>query len=187
MKLTGVISICAALRTAAAAPAGITGSWDIEGFAKDNPIGPTTGGEGGETVTVTTFAELKTAVSGTTPRIVLIKGNFESTSRLSVGSNKSLIGVSNSAFFNNSGINVQNQSNVIIRNLRMTHVLDNDCITIRNSTRVWVDHNEFWDDISTGPDKYVSAILPTKALDPVGKLTGYGDSPGWPGGHHSRL
>lgn len=36
--------------------------FDLVGFAKSNPLGTTTGGEGGSTTTVSSFAALKTAV-----------------------------------------------------------------------------------------------------------------------------
>ncbi|KAF2793588.1 polysaccharide lyase family 1 protein [Melanomma pulvis-pyrius CBS 109.77] len=35
-----------------------------------------------------------------------------------------------------------------------TFILDNDGITTQNSTRVWIDHNEFESDINHGPDYY---------------------------------
>lgn len=44
---------------------------------------------------------------------------------------------------------------MIIQNLYIHDILDDDCITIFNSTRVWVDHNEFSSDMDGGPDKYV--------------------------------
>jgi len=141
-------------------------SWDVEGYAKDNPIGPTTGGEGGETVTVDNAADFKAAVTGNDPRIVLVKGEINLPSRLKIGANKSVIGFGKTAHITGSGLDVYHVSNVIIRNLKISFIKDNDCITIRNSTRVWVDHNEFESDISKGPDFYVSAFAqPTPEKD----------------------
>jgi len=146
--------------TTSASPLGLLvrglATWDVEGFAKDNPIGPTTGGKGGPTVTVDNAADLKAAVAGTEPKTVLVKGEITLPSRLKVGSNKSVIGVKNTAHITGSGIDVQDGTNVILRNLKISYINDNDCITIRNSTRVWVDHNEFTSDISQGPDFFVS-------------------------------
>lgn len=130
--------------------------YELEGFAKDNPIGKTTGGKGGATVTVSDAAALATAVAGSEPRVVYIKGAYNLTSRLRVGSNKSLIGVKKTADITGSGITVANATNVIIQNIKIHHILDNDCITLQNSTRIWVDHNEFESDINHGPDYYVS-------------------------------
>lgn len=135
-------------------------SWGVEGFAKENPIGLTTGGKGGATVTVSTPAALKTAVAGDTPKIIHIVGEMVLPSRLKVGSNKSLIGVGATAHITGSGIDVFNGTNVIIQNLRISFITGNDGITIRNSTRVWVDHNEFHSDIEHGPDAYVSVPPP---------------------------
>ncbi|KAH9884731.1 polysaccharide lyase family 1 protein [Xylariomycetidae sp. FL2044] len=140
-------------------------AYDLEGFARDNPIGPTTGGAGGNTVTVDNVADLTTAVSGSEPRIVYVDGSFNLTSRIKLGSNKSLIGVGDSASFNNSGITVQDVSNVIIRNLHFSYAYENDCITIQNSTRVWVDHNEFMSDIEQGPDAFDGQVDIVRASD----------------------
>jgi pectate lyase len=133
-------------------------TWGVEGYAKDNPIGITTGGKGGKTVTVTTAEELVAAVKGTEPKIVKLKGKVTLPSRLKVGSNTSLIGVGLTAHITGAGVDVYHGDNVILQNLKITHILDNDCITIRNSTRVWVDHNEFSSDINQGPDHYVSPV-----------------------------
>ncbi|KAL2166190.1 hypothetical protein VTG60DRAFT_3150 [Thermothelomyces hinnuleus] len=129
-------------------------SWDVEGFAKDNPIGVTTGGDGGSTVTVDNAADFKAAVAGDEPKTVLVKGEINLPSRPKIGSNKSVIGVGRTAHITGSGLDVFNSTNVIIRNLKISFIEDNDCITIRNSTRVWVDHNEFASDITKGPDAY---------------------------------
>lgn len=147
----------------------LVASWKIEGFARDNPIGPTTGGQGGELVKVNTTAGFLAAVKDDKPRVVMVQGNLNFTSRPKIGSNKSIIGTTTeksskqgttttrgtaTAHISGSGLDIVNASNVIIRNLRISFILDNDCITIRNSTRVWIDHNEFASDLSKGPDEY---------------------------------
>ncbi|KAJ9620535.1 hypothetical protein H2203_007741 [Taxawa tesnikishii (nom. ined.)] len=139
--------------------------YELEGFAKDNPIGKTTGGKGGATVTVSDAAALATAVAGSEPRVVYIKGAYNLTSRLRVGSNKSLIGVKKTADITGSGITVANATNVIIQNIKIHHILDNDCITLQNSTRIWVDHNEFESDINHGPDYYDGQVDIVRASD----------------------
>ena len=51
-----------------------------------------------------------------------------------------------------------NATNIIVQNLRFTGVLDNDCMTIQNTTRVWIDHNDLSSNpniIKNGPDLYV--------------------------------
>ncbi|KAH7123982.1 polysaccharide lyase family 1 protein [Dendryphion nanum] len=146
---TQLVSLAAVV---SATPTGC--DFSLAGFGKDNPIGPTTGGQGGKTVTVTTPEALVSAVAGDVPTIVVAKGNFNLTKRLQVGNNKSLIGFGKGAEITGSGITVANKTNVIIRNLGIRFILDNDGITINNSTRVWIDHNEFSSDLNNGPDYY---------------------------------
>ncbi|KAK4183829.1 pectin lyase fold/virulence factor [Podospora australis] len=126
----------------------------LEGFARDNPLGPTTGGVDGAKVIVTSAAEFAAAVTGNDPRTILVRGELNLTSRAKIGSNKSIIGLYRTSHITGAGLDVYNADNVIIRNLKISRILDNDCITLRNSTRVWVDHNEFTSDITKGPDYY---------------------------------
>ncbi|KAJ4294366.1 hypothetical protein N0V90_008056 [Kalmusia sp. IMI 367209] len=151
MKLQ-IIAVTTSLLGASAYPT--ASDFSLVGFAKDNPLGTTTGGAAGETVTVSTVAALTSAVAGTTPRTIHISGNFTLSSRLSIGSNKSLIGTGTSTNILSKGLNIISQSNVIVRNLGIRFILGNDGITIQNSTRVWIDHNEFESDINHGPDQY---------------------------------
>jgi pectate lyase len=154
------ILLCGLASLGAAFPLGSFGlaSWDVEGYAKDNPLGPTTGGKGGPSVTVENAADLKAAVAGDDPKIILVKGEIQLSARLKVGSNKSLIGVRDTAHITGFGIDVFNATNVVLRNMKISFINGNDCITIRNSTRVWVDHNEFTSDITKGPDFYVRLL-----------------------------
>jgi pectate lyase len=134
-------------------------SWDLEGYALDNPIGPTTGGKGGSKVTVTTAAELIAAATDNEPRIIYVEGTIELPERLFVGRNKSILGVGWNAQIKQNGLTIRHSDNVIVRNLKISYILDDDCISIINSTRIWIDHNEFESEFSVevGPDKYVSA------------------------------
>ncbi|KAF2278182.1 pectin lyase-like protein [Westerdykella ornata] len=152
MKTLFLASLASLNFLTAAAPAGC--DFSLVGFAKDNPIGPTTGGQGGKTIKVTSPAELAAAVQGNEPAIIIAQGAFNLTSRLKVGSNKSLIGAGSGALITGSGITINSNTNVIIRNLAIRNILDNDGITIQNSTRVWIDHNEFSSDLDHGPDHY---------------------------------
>lgn len=130
--------------------------FDLVGYGRDNPLGRTTGGEGGCTTTVTSPEALAIAVAGDEPKIVYVNGKFALPERLEVGSNKSILGVGGRTLITENGISVVNATNVIIRNLKISHIRDNDALTIHNSTRVWVDHNEFESDMDHGPDYYVS-------------------------------
>lgn len=128
--------------------------FDLVGFAKDNPIGPTTGGEGGKTSVVETFEALQSAVAGSEKKIVYLKGTLTNPpTRLKVGSNTSLLGWGRGGELIGNGIDINGSDNVIIRNLGIRNVLNADGLQIINSTRVWVDHNEFESSgLENGPD-----------------------------------
>lgn len=79
-------------------------SWAVEGYARDNPLGKTTGGKGGPTVTVSSVPELQTAVTGADPKSVVLKGDFVLPARLKVGSNKSLVGFKTTARITDKGL-----------------------------------------------------------------------------------
>lgn len=128
--------------------------FDLAGFAKDNPIGPTTGGEGGETSVVETFEALQSAVAGSEKKVVYLNGTLTNPpARLKVGSNTSLLGWGSGGELIGNGIDVNGADNVIIRNLGIRNVLNADGLQIINSTRVWIDHNEFESSgLENGPD-----------------------------------
>ena len=54
----------------------------------------TTGGGSGAVTTVTTLAALKTAVTGSTPAIVIVSGTITGNEVVKVGANKSVLGAS---------------------------------------------------------------------------------------------
>ncbi|WP_428239983.1 RICIN domain-containing protein [Gynuella sp.] len=155
-----------------------------------------TGGAGGEVVTVSTPGQLKSALSGNTPRIIRVSGSidFRNTEGkttelgctysenscnyngkqekilnvgsycsgrslynitydkagklpLTVGSNKTIIGVGAYSGIKGKGLRmVSGVSNIIIRNLSITDINDGiiwggDAITIDNASKIWIDHN----------------------------------------------
>jgi len=165
MKFNILLATVAVGQCVLSSPLNLAAPEGLEGFGKDNPLGPTTGGEGGPTVHVDNVEDLKDALADDEPRIVYVEGAFNLSSRINVGSNKSLIGVGDSTSFNNSGITVNSKTNVILRNLHISYVYGNDGITIQNSTRVWVDHNEFTSDITQGPDFFDGQIDIIRASD----------------------
>lgn len=121
-----------------------TPDFRMVGFATLN--GGTTGGDGGITVTPSTFEELKQYVENTSsPYIIRIDKEFNTHTQtwvdaegsivasdasgaiettfgaiLKVGSNKTLIGIGDQAFFNRIGLVIQCQSNIIIQNIKFT-------------------------------------------------------------------
>lgn len=145
--------------------------FDLIGYGRDNPLGRTTGGEGGRTTTVSCAEALASAVADDEPRVVYVKGEIALPERLKVGSNKSILGVGRRTVITENGISVVNATNVIIRNLKISHILDNDGLTVQNSTRLWIDHNEFESDMDHGPDYYVGVMALNTCIDIGMKLT----------------
>jgi pectate lyase len=141
------------------------------GFATLN--GGTTGGASGQTVTATTYDQLKMYAESATAYVIRVEGTIENGANggvVSVKSNKSLIGVGSSAFLNGIGLDINNANNVIVQNLRITMagvttrsetpgvytasgdgglpkvlVNDGDAISIRGTSKnIWIDHCEIF-------------------------------------------
>jgi pectate lyase len=122
-----------------------------DGFAQG-----TTGGAGGQTVTVTNQEQLNRYVTAAEPYIIRVASTINISPKgteLRVSSNKTIVGVGTSGhivgggFFIRTGI-----SNVIIRNLTIRDTLmpdddpgddayDYDAIQIDTASRIWIDHN----------------------------------------------
>lgn len=145
-------------------------AFGIVGFATQN--GGTTGGAGGTTVTVTTYAALKSALESSSAQIVKFSGTIYNGTKggaISVKSNKTLLGVGSAAFLNGIGLGINNSSNVIIQNVKisMTGITDKsdpavydpdgdegrpqiivnsgDCINIQGTSKnIWIDHCEMY-------------------------------------------
>ena len=125
-------------------PPPVTGPQD---FDTNVPIGwavvpgyglqSTTGGGGGEVVTVSSHGDLASAVSGEVPRIVLVQGMM-SGGDIVVGSNKTIIGVGADAGLSGCYLNMNPAQNVIIRNLSISG--GTDAIAARHTTQLWIDH-----------------------------------------------
>ncbi|MDP4505384.1 pectate lyase family protein [Nonomuraea turcica] len=126
-------------------------SGQADGFAAG-----TTGGEGGQVVTVTTQEELNTYVTAAEPYIIKVAGPIEISPKgteLKVASNKTIIGVGTAGEIVGGGFFLgATTSNVIIRNLTIRDTLmpeddpddkdfDYDAIQIDSATKVWIDHN----------------------------------------------
>jgi len=136
---------------------------NLFGFANVN--GQTTGGRGGQTVTVTSLSELRKAVESTAPMIIQVKGTITGSGSVYVKSNKSIIGVGGGTL-NGVGLKVFEVSNVIIQNLTIKNVVagsdDNDCVNIKYSDHIWIDHCDFSADRSRGWDYYDGLVDITK-------------------------
>jgi len=125
------------------------------------------GGAGGSTVTVNTATAMQAALLGDVPTIVYVNGPIIAAGNITVGSNKSIIGVGSSAFFNQSSLSIRyGTQNVIVQNIRMAFCTggDNDCITIKdpNTQHIWVDHCTFSGDLNANKDVYDGLIDVTR-------------------------
>ncbi len=120
-----------------------------------------TGGEGGESVVVTTASELTAALKKSGSLIIYVKGTISVSSVISVqASDKTLLGLTGSVLTNpnrtqdESGILYfkEGSDNLILRNLTFqsagaydTDGWDNLCID--KTTNIWVDHCDFQDGV----------------------------------------
>lgn len=124
----------------------------LVGFANYSDFGlqGTTGGAGGAIVHVTTREDFAKYAAATEPYIIILdadlKGHYDYSTNpkqkhdvISVGSNKTIIGGGKGAHLDSLGLDIKNQQNIIIRNLRITKA-DPDAIAFRNTHHVWVDH-----------------------------------------------
>ncbi|MEJ6981353.1 right-handed parallel beta-helix repeat-containing protein [Pedobacter sp. P351] len=124
----------------------------IVGYANVN--GLTTGGQGGQTVTVSTLSALKSAAASSSPMIIQFSGNITGTGYVNISSNKTIIGLSGSSM-DGVGLLVYGTSNVIIRNMTIRNVVTYSNIVIKeNAHHVWVDHCTLSSDRSHGWDYY---------------------------------
>jgi pectate lyase len=109
----------------------------------------TTGGEGGTTTTVTTWAALKAAVAGTSPKIVVISGAITGSGVLAPGPNTSIIGADANASLTSSTIYVSTADydnyNIIIQNLTVIKPGTDGVTIAEGGYNVWVDHCTFVD------------------------------------------
>ena len=127
--------------------------------AQDGPVGwasrngGTTGGEGGETVSVSTRGELLLGLQGNDARIILLNDTIDLAlyERVKVFGNKTLRGATPGAMIRYGGLEVVG-NNVIIQNLSIGDSYDGDFDGKTHSTdaitvygrNVWIDHCWFY-------------------------------------------
>ncbi|GAA1459475.1 RICIN domain-containing protein [Nocardiopsis exhalans] len=111
------------------------------GWAAEN--GGTTGGAGGDTVTVTDGAQLTEALSASGPLVIQVQGTVSISGMHRVSSDKTLIGLGTDATITGGGLNISDAHNIVVRNINFTNA-DDDSINLQNgSTNIWIDHNTF--------------------------------------------
>ncbi len=137
------------------------------GFATLN--GGTSGGVKGQTVTVSTLADLKKYAESSDPYVILVQGTISNGSaggQVNVKSNKSIVGLGSTAFLQGVGIQIKDSNNVILQNLKITlvgtatpsNVNGGDAIVINGTSKnVWIDHCEIYSEdplVQKNIDKY---------------------------------
>jgi pectate lyase len=133
-----------------ACPSELLGFASIEGQG----VQRCTGGGAAQPVRPSTAAELMAYASDDQPRVIEIAGTF-SVPRLSIASNKTLVGIGKQATLQ-GGVRIRGKAdalvrNVILQNLRIdgaTSDVDGDAVQLYFARHVWIDHCEIWD----GPD-----------------------------------
>lgn len=137
----------------------------LMGYAMYN--GTTTGGAGGTTVTVSSLSELKSAVSGSSPKIVYVKGSITGggDDPVYVSSNKSIIGMPGATI---TGVSLYlfTVNNIIIQNITFRNYVTDAAVMIKfSTTHVWVDHCDFATDRNHGWAYWGKDITITRASD----------------------
>jgi pectate lyase len=140
-------------------PGGIVG-WATQ-------AGGTTGGAGGATVTVTSFADFRTQAQAAGTRTILVSGMLAGSGTVEITANKTIRGVGANSGISGTTLNIEDMqpANVIIQNMNIRGVLGTDAIQIENATHIWIDHNTMSSTIENDPDVYDGMIDITHAGD----------------------
>ncbi|WP_327405845.1 polysaccharide lyase family 1 protein [Streptomyces sp. NBC_01288] len=139
--------------------------------ADASPVGfgaGTTGGGSATAVTVSTLDAFKSAVTGSSSKVVKVNGLISLSGQVDIGSNTTVLGVGSASGFTGGGLRLKKVTNVVVRNLNISKpVAPADGITVQASTQVWIDHNAFSSDLDHGKDYYDGLLDITHASDYV--------------------
>ena len=135
-------------------------------YDEDRPVGwaeSVTGGEVGNTITVTTPEELKTALESAEKYTIYVRGQLRFNSLMTVknASDKTVIGEPGSVLYNDIHSDVVEESgillleecqNIVLRNLTFksagAYDIDGyDNLALSKSQNIWVDHCDFLDGV----------------------------------------
>jgi len=139
--------------------------------ADSSPVGfgaGTTGGGSAAAVTVSTLDAFKSAVTGSSSKVVKVSGLISLSGQVDIGSNTTVLGVGSASGFTGGGLRLKKVTNVVVRNLNISKpVAPADGITVQASTKVWIDHNAFSSDLDHGKDYYDGLLDINHASDYV--------------------
>jgi pectate lyase len=140
-------------------PGGIVG-WATQ-------AGGTTGGAGGSTVTVSSFADFRTQAEASGARTIQVNGMLSGSGTVEISANKTIRGVGANSGVSGTTLNIEDMSpaNVIIQNMNIRGVPGNDAIQIENASHIWIDHNTISSTIEDDPDFYDGMLDITHAGD----------------------
>ncbi len=150
--------------------------FSLAGFA--TLAGGTSGGYGGNNITVTTGTELQAAINNkpktrNSPLVIYVAGtitpaNSPGLSKIEIKERYdiSILGVGTLGEFDGIGIRIFRASNIILRNLKVHHVTtgDKDCINIEGpADHIWVDHCELYNEFQGVHQDYYDGLLDAKS------------------------
>ncbi|KAI1803133.1 polysaccharide lyase family 1 protein [Daldinia bambusicola] len=121
------------------------------GYCTQN--GGTTGGAGGETVTVKDVDSLTKAAEQEGPLTIIVSGAISGSAKVHVSADKTIYGEKGSSL-TGVGLYIRRTKNVIVRNMKIAKVKaeNGDAIGIDASSNVWIDHCDLSGDLSLGKD-----------------------------------
>ncbi|KAJ8110673.1 hypothetical protein OPT61_g6540 [Boeremia exigua] len=158
MRFFEIATVLAAAGAASAAP------MEKRAAAVDELVGfaaGTTGGGSGAGTTVSDCAGLTAAAKA--GGVIKIKGTLTGCGIVKIVSNTSVLGVGSNAGITDGGFQVRKADNVIIRNIKFYRApKGKDLVDIDESTRVWVDHNDFSSVGITGDKDTYDGLLDAK-------------------------
>jgi pectate lyase len=118
------------------------------------------GGALGDTVSAATVTDLQTYLGSALPYVVKFSGYLVGTEQISITSNKTLLGVGDTAHLDGIGISINQARNVIVKNISIAHVCttgaaSGDAIEINGASKnILIDHCELFSDRAHDKDYY---------------------------------
>jgi pectate lyase len=117
---------------------------DFVGFATVN--GKVTGGENGETVTVSNATEFLKFITVNDPLVIQVSGKIELPEGMHmITSNKTIVGLGDNAEITNGGLYLNRVENIIIQNISFSKASEDAIMIDHGSHHILIDHNDFSD------------------------------------------
>lgn len=145
--------------TAIFLPEGTTADSNLIGYAtvQDDRGTPflVTGGSLGDTVSASSFEELQSYINDPDPMVITLADHLIGPAELKVGSSKTLLGITENAHLENIEVEINGVRNVVIRNMKVSHVTPADAVVITGGSKnIWLDHCDLYSDRDHGHDYY---------------------------------